>query len=292
MTGPQLARRGASSTPGRLAKEPEITEARYHDPLPPEIASQVRWGGHRNAASGRAQRVVTSRLPILMYHSVSTSGPSALARCRVAPAAFEEHLQYLRESGFRSVTLQEWCLAMEARRPLSGRAVIITFDDGYRDFLTEAWPLLARYGFSATVFLVAGKVGGTNEWDRQYGEEIPLLAWDEIRGLQREGIEFGAHSMTHRALTILSIEEIVHEVLRSRTTLERNLDTHIRSFAYPYGASDGAIHHLVGACGYTFGLTTRPGPSRLYDSQLALPRIEIEGDDGLQGFASKLTRVG
>ena len=100
---------------------------------------------------------------------------------------------------------------MEAKRPLPGRAVIITFDDGYRDFLTEAWPLLAQYGFSATVFLVAGKVGRTNEWDHHYGQEIPLLGWEEIRGLQKEGIEFGSHSMSHRPLTKLSVEETVRE---------------------------------------------------------------------------------
>jgi hypothetical protein len=76
------------------------------------------------------------------------------------------------------------------------------------------------------------------------------------------------------------------------TTLERSLDTHIRAFAYPYGASDGAIHHLVGACGYTFGLTCRPGPSKFHDSHLALPRIEIEGEDGLKEFAAKIRIVG
>jgi len=169
---------------------------------------------------------------------------------------------------------------------------MITFDDGYRDFLTEAWPLLAQYGFSATVFLVAGNVGRTNEWDHHYGQEIPLLSWEEIRGLQKAGIEFGSHSVSHRPLTKLSVEETVREALRSRSILERNLDTHIRAFAYPYGASNGAIHRLVGACGYTFGLTCRSARSKFHNLHLALPRIEIMGDDGLQEFAAKVGRVG
>jgi peptidoglycan/xylan/chitin deacetylase (PgdA/CDA1 family)/trans-aconitate methyltransferase len=288
----QLFRHVANDHVGALAETPEIIEANYYDPLPPEIASKVRWNGAHTIASDTAPNVVTARLPILMYHSVSSTGPSALAPYRVIPAAFEEQLRYLRDSGFRSVTLENWGLAMEAKRPLPGRAVIITFDDGYRNFLTEAWPLLTEYGFSATVFLVAGKVGRTNEWDHHYGEEIPLLGWEEIRELQKGGIEFGSHSLSHRPLTELSVEDTVREALRSRTTLERNLDTHIRAFAYPYGASNGVVHHLVGACGYTFGLTCRSGPSQFHDSHLALPRIEIMGDDGLQEFAAKVGRVG
>ena len=227
-----------------------------------------------------------------MYHSVSANGPSGLARYRVTPAVFEEQLQYLHDTGFRSVTLEKWRLAMEAKRPLPGRAMIITFDDGYRDFLTEAWPLLAKYGFSATVFLVADSVGRTNEWDQYYGQERPLLGWEEIRKLQKEGIEFGSHSLSHRPLTELPIQEVVREAARSKTLLERGLEARIRTFAYPYGASDEVIHRLVGACGYTFGLTCRSGPSQFRDSHLALPRIEIKGYDGLQEFAAKVGMVG
>ena len=288
----QLFRRERSRRFGLLRRKPETIEAKYHDPLPPEIASQVRWDGGHSIVSGTMQRVVTSRVPILMYHSVSANGPSGLARYRVTPAVFEEQLQYLHDTGFRSVTLEKWRLAMEAKRPLPGRAVIITFDDGYRDFLTEAWPLLAKYGFSATVFLVADSVGRTNEWDQYYGQERPLLGWEEIRKLQKEGIAFGSHSLSHRPLTDLPIQEVVREAARSKTLLERGLEARIRTFAYPYGASDEVIHRLVGACGYTFGLTCRSGPSQFRDSHLALPRIEIKGYDGLQEFAAKVGMVG
>jgi peptidoglycan/xylan/chitin deacetylase (PgdA/CDA1 family) len=288
----QLFRRERIRHFGLLRRKPEIIEAKYHDPLPPEIASQVRWDGDHSIVSGTVQKVVTPRLPILMYHSVSANGPSGLARYRVTPAVFEEQLQYLRDTGFRSTTLEKWRLAMEAKRPLPGRAVIITFDDGYRDFLTEAWPLLAKYGFSATVFLVAESVGRMNEWDRHYGQEMPLLGWEEIRGLQKEGIEFGSHSLSHRPLTELPIDEVAREAARSKTLLERGLEARIRALAYPYGASDEVIHRLVGACGYRFGLTCRSGPSQFRDSHLALPRIEIKGYDGLQEFAAKVGMIG
>jgi peptidoglycan/xylan/chitin deacetylase (PgdA/CDA1 family)/GT2 family glycosyltransferase len=237
------------------------------------------------------QEATTAQLPILMYHSVSATGSSGLTRYRVTPEAFEEQLQYLHDAGFRTATLEEWRLAMEAKRPLSGRAIGITFDDGYRDFLVDAWPLLAKYGFSATVFLVAGRIGQSNEWDQHSGQVIPLLEWDEIRELQMEGIEFGSHSLSHRVLTELPVQEVAREIAHSKKILEQGLGTHVRVLAYPYGASDNVIHHLAGACGFTCGLTCRMAPSQFDDLHLALPRIEITGYDRLRDFITKVGMV-
>jgi hypothetical protein len=89
----------------------------------------------------------------------------------------------------------------------------------------------------------------------------------------------------------LPIEEAVREAARSKTILQWGLQARIRAFAYLYGASDDVIHRLVGACGYTFGMTCRSGPSQFRDSHLALPRIEIKGYDGLQEFATKVGMV-
>jgi peptidoglycan/xylan/chitin deacetylase (PgdA/CDA1 family) len=207
----------------------------------------------------------------------------------VTPEAFEEQLQYLRDAGFYSVRLEEWCAAMVAHRPLPGRAVVITFDDGYLDFLTYAWPLLRRYGFSATVSLVADEVGRSNRWDRVYGEEVPLLGWKEIRRLQDEGVEFGSYSASHRPLTSLSPAEVVREGARSRAILERGLGVPVKAFAYLYGDVDRVVELLIGACGYVFGLSRRQDRSTFYDSLLALPRIEVTGSDGLQEFVVKLS---
>jgi peptidoglycan/xylan/chitin deacetylase (PgdA/CDA1 family) len=211
-----------------------------------------------------------------------------MGRFRVTPDAFEAQLRYLRDAGYRSITLEEWRAAQETRKPIAGRAVMLTFDDGYVDFLTYAWPLLKQYGFSAIVFLVADHVGRSNDWDHVYGEAVPLLGWKEIHWLQRQGIVFGSHTASHHPLTSLSVEEIVREGTRSRAILERELAAPISAIAYPYGDFDPMVQHLIGACGYTFGLSCRPGLSTLQDSALALPRIEVIGDDSLQTFAAKL----
>jgi peptidoglycan/xylan/chitin deacetylase (PgdA/CDA1 family) len=223
-----------------------------------------------------------------MYHRVAPEGAAATSRWRLTPEAFEEQLRYLRDAGFYSVTLDQWREAAQSKKPLPGRAVLLTFDDGYRDFAEHAWPLLKRYGFSAIVFLVAGRIGGTNEWDRAFGEEVELMGWEEILTLQKEGVEFGAHTVTHEPLTGLSPADAVRELVRSRALLERKLKCPVDAIAYPYGDQDRAVQHLTGACGYTYGLSCRPGTCRFQDSLLELPRIEVMGGMPLEGFVASL----
>lgn len=226
----------------------------------------------------------TERLPILTYHRVA----EATSRYSVTPEAFEQQLQYLREQEYRSIGIEEWQRARETRRPISGRAVVLSFDDGYLDFLTCAWPLLRRYDFTALVFLVAAEIGGWNRWDHDSGARADLLTWPQIRKLQREGAQFGSHSFTHPLLSTISPAEIVREAARSRTILERGLEASVRTFAYPHGDEDGLVQHLVGACGYVYGLTCRPGLADFDHPLLALPRIEITGSDGIEDFVAKI----
>ncbi|MBM2832867.1 MAG: glycosyl transferase family 2 [Candidatus Brocadiaceae bacterium] len=231
---------------------------------------------------------ITNKLPILMYHRISPTGASATARYRVTPESFEEQIKYLYEAGFYSAGLDDWFTAMRTKNPLPGRAILITFDDGYQDFLTFAWPVLKRYGFSAIVFIVTDEIGGINRWDNAYGEQIPLLGWTDIHLLYREGVEFGSHTTSHPYLTALSASEVVREGACSRAVLWRELGVPIKAFAYPHGAEDEVVQHLIGACGYIYGLSCRWGLSTYHDSPLALPRLEVFGSDNLQNFIAKL----
>jgi peptidoglycan/xylan/chitin deacetylase (PgdA/CDA1 family)/2-polyprenyl-3-methyl-5-hydroxy-6-metoxy-1,4-benzoquinol methylase len=264
----------------------DVRVARHADPEP-DVAAHVLWNGG-TVQGGEAPHAASWRLPILTYHRIAERGPAALARYRVSPHAFEEQLRYLRDARFHSVTLDEWRVAKERREPLPGRAVMLTFDDAYLDLAQHGWPLLERYGFSAVVLAVTDHVGGRSVWDAAYGEPAPLLGWDDIRRLRDRGAQFGSHSATHPHLTALSPEEVVREAARSRATLERELGTRVTTLAYPHGAEDAAVQQLVGACGYTFGLSCRPGPSELWDPLLALQRIEVTGDDTLPEFIAKL----
>ncbi|MEK7949565.1 trifunctional glycosyltransferase/class I SAM-dependent methyltransferase/polysaccharide deacetylase [Luteolibacter soli] len=267
---------------------PEFIEDDRLGEMPEAVSRHVLWNGGEVRRVEAAKLASTYRLPILMYHRVAPEGVEATSRWRVTPEAFEEQLRYLRDAGFYSVTLEQWREAAQAKKPLPGRAVLLTFDDGYRDFAEHAWPLLKRYGFTAIMFLVAGRIGGTNEWDRAFGEEVELMDWDEILRLQKEGVEFGAHTVTHEPLTGLSPTDLVRELVRSRAMLEAKLKYPVDAIAYPYGDQDRAVQHLTGACGYTFGLSCKPGTCRFQDSLLELPRIEVMGGMTLPEFVVSL----
>jgi len=285
----QRAPRGLRSFQFKRRKPEIMSFPEQPTALSPEIAEHVRWNGGTLAVADTAdQEVSTARLPILMYHRVSPAGAPSASCYRVDPTTFEEQLRYLHEVGFYSAGLDEWRVARKLKRPLPGRAVMLTFDDGYHDFLEYAWPLLKRYGFMATVFLVADRIGQFNHWDRVFGEDVPLLTWEEVFHLQGEGIQFGSHSSSHSPLTALSAYEVVREIARARAILERNLKVTINAFAYPYGDTNRAVQHLTGACGYVYGLTCRYGLSRYQDSLLALPRIEVTGSDSLKEFIAKV----
>lgn len=258
-------------------------------PAKPKENPLKRWWQKAWHPASASKEVMTQSLPILMYHRVATGGLEVGMHYRVTPSAFEEQLLYLHEAGYRCAGWQEWQMAIATHKPLPGKAVIITFDGGYMDFFEFAWPLLKRYEFKATVLLASDRVGQTNSWEHAYLEEVPLMGWKEIRQLRDEGVDFGSLSATYQPLTTLSPIEVVREAARSRSILERGIGAPIHTFAYPYGDSDACVQHLVGACGYTFGLQGGSRLSRLSDDLLRLPRVEILGTDGIQEFANKLT---
>ena len=269
---------------------PETLSVEAGLPLPPHIAGMFRPGGEQRTLPVAATRT-TTQLPILMYHSVAPDGPALFARYRVTPKQFESQLRFLRDSGYYSITLGRWRHAVETRRLPEGRAIVLTFDDGYLDFRDQAWPLLRKYGFGAIVFVVTEYVGRASEWEDGRGA-LPLLGWNDIRELHGNGIEFGAQSSRHRLLISMTPEEVTLDLLASRMTLARMLDAPAEALAYPNGAVNGAVRHLAGACGFTYGLSDRRGFARLGSPFLELPRIEICGEDDFESFVAKLSPAG
>lgn len=256
------------------------------DPIP-TVAATFRTSADHAHAIGHVAAAI-DRLPIMLYHRIAPAGAPHSTRFRLTPEQFEQQLAYLSASGFHSVTAEQWRECAQFRRPLPRRSVLITFDDGYRDFASHAWPLLRRYGFGAHVFLVSEHVAGFNAWDDDLGERIPLLDWDTIVGLAEQGVVFGSHSATHRRLTALSPTAVAEECLRSRATLEERLGRTVSTIAYPWGDVDAVVEHLAGASGYVQGFSCQPGPARFSAPPLALPRIEVTGDDSLESFIRKL----
>src|SRR5262249_33601830 len=139
-----------------------------------------------------------------------------------------------------------------------------------------AWPLLQRYGFGATVFVVSGSVGRWNTWDA-LGSAEPLMDWPAIRQLSRDGVEIGAHTVRHHRLTALPAVEAFSEALGSRAALEAQLDAPVVAFAFPFGDYDAGTMHLVGAAGFTYAVTCHAGLATWQSDFLSLPRFEVRG---------------
>ena len=236
-----------------------------------------------NRAVGGARQI-----PVLMYHSIAAEGPASLAQWRLHPRLFEEQLAYLQRKGYRSVSSRDLPAFLRTGQAPVERPVLLTFDDGYRDFLHTAWPLLQRYGFTADVFLVTDRVGGSADWDRSHGEPAPLMSWVDIARLQREGVTFGSHFATHRRCSLLSTHELVEESARSRAAIEARLDRPVNSMAIPFGTWDERLVCALRWAGYEIGFTTADGIVSAGMRALTLPRVEVFGGQSAAAFARRL----
>jgi peptidoglycan/xylan/chitin deacetylase (PgdA/CDA1 family) len=247
-------------------------------------SSHILWTGG-NPRPNEVPWTGTERLPILMYHRVAPVPEGVAERFCVTPQNFERQIRFLRDCGFRSLTPDEWLAAIHRRRHVPGKAVSITFDDAYSDFQEFAWPILSKYGFTATLFVVTGNVGGRSGWAEK---PAPLLDWPAIRRLDSEGVEIGSYTHSHTSLLRLSVAHRTSELARSRLVLEDALGRRISVVAYPYGDVDAVTEHLAGGCGYECGFGIRAESSRLTDPPLELPRLEVSGCDSFEYFVSKL----
>ena len=284
----QLFRRRASPGP-RTALAREVSERTTGDMG--GLHATIHWGGCAVTRLEAANAWATRALPILMYHRIATDGPAALAPYRVAPDHFERQLAYLRRHGYRSITLAQWRSALQERDGLiDDRVVLLTFDDAYRDFLSDAWPRLRSYGFSASMFVPTDHVGGRADWDRDFGEPASLMGWGELRMLAGQGLEIGAHTCSHPYLTRLPPARVMAEGRIAKARLEAEFGRTIDLLAYPYGDQCVMVRRAMAACGYVAALTTQPGLSRLGDNPMAMPRQLIAGDDDLDAFIAKLGR--
>jgi peptidoglycan/xylan/chitin deacetylase (PgdA/CDA1 family) len=229
-------------------------------------------------------------VPVLMYHRVADEGAPEARRWRIEPAAFEEQLAYLKDNGYRSIDIDEWSGAVALDRPLPGRGVILTFDDGFVDFADAVVPLLRRYGFRAELFVVTGHVGGTDSWDTAWARREHLMDWSTLTDLPPDVVRIGSHTVGHPALTALSQVEVTRELIASRIELEDRLGRRVSTIAYPFGLNDGAVQRLAGAVGYEVGYTTMPWWAYPTRNMLELPRLEVRGGEPIESFARLVDR--
>ncbi|MFZ3171373.1 MAG: polysaccharide deacetylase family protein [Carboxydocellales bacterium] len=245
--------------------------------------------GHNLISQPTNAKVTALSVPILMYHKVSPDLRAGGYGLRVSPDNFEQQIKLLADLGYQSVNLGEVVAFLRQGRPIPEKSVVITFDDGYRDNFYWARPILLKYGFRATFFLVSERVGKTNTWDQAKGSpHLELLNTEEIRTMVEEGFQFGAHSRTHTRLTDLSAAKAKDQIAGSKGYLEKTLGVPINYFCYPYGRYNKLIVDLVRKSGYAAALTTAQGRVRRGDNIMTLKRIRITGQYNQTDFLQAL----
>ena len=209
----------------------------------------------------------------LMYHSVDSCSEDPY-RLTVTPDRFARQMAWLHRNGLRGVGVDELLRAHAGGR--SAGLVGLTFDDGYADFPDQVLPVLDRFGFTATAYVVAGLVGSHNTWDEDAPRK-PLMTADQIREISGHGVEIGSHSLNHRRLQGVPRAELLLETRRSRELLEDLLDLPVTGFCYPYGAMDAQAAAAVRDSGYSYAVAICHSD---LTGRWALPRCYVGQYDG------------
>jgi len=200
---------------------------------------------------------------ILTYHSLDDSG----SKVSISRAAFRRHLEILSYGNFKVLPLSSL--------PGNPGSVAITFDDGYRNFLNVALPLLNEYRMPATVFVVSGYCGRYNDWYSRLanGPRLKLMDWTELQEISQAGVAIGSHTVTHANLTALPEQQAAQELRDSKSAIEDRIGRPVDTFAYPYGATSPAV---CGIAGQVFRLACGVGPRFVspVSDPMDLPRID------------------
>lgn len=210
-------------------------------------------------------------VPILTYHSIDDSGSVV----STPPGVFRRQMQHLKEAGYSAITLGRFAELRRNGEPHPERTVVLTFDDGFMNFYTEAFPVLAPYSFKATVFLVTSLCGRHNDWAGN-PPDLPrseLLDWGQIRELDAHGIEFGSHTRTHPDLTRLSATTMKSEMTDSKTEISDRLGREVSTFAYPYGRVNPKVRQTA-ADNFEASCSTNLGKVNAKHDRASLNRID------------------
>ena len=228
----------------------------------------------------------TVRVPILMYHRIAVLAgdePAVTVGLTVDPGEFTLQMQWLKDSGFTSITQMQLYDALELGKPLPPKPVLITFDDGYRGVATTAAPIMTRVGMVGTAYVITDRIA-------QLKKTAPTwLTWPQLRTLEQRGWDIGSHTVSHTEIPHMSAADALKTLRGSRFTLEKHLGHPVQWFCYPAGAVNAAAVAEVKEAGYVLATTTQSGVDHSATNPLELSRIRIANDTGVRGLAAALS---
>ncbi|NOV02918.1 polysaccharide deacetylase family protein [Paenibacillus sp. LMG 31457] len=191
-------------------------------------------------------------------------------------------MAYLHDHGYTPLTLEAFIRLLEGDRSEKSpeKPVLLTFDDGYLDNYEEAMPILAKYGFPATLFVSPGMT-----------EQDGYLNWEQIKKMQAGGWDIQPHGMSHPHLPKLSADEQAYEIVEARKQIEERLGTKADIFCYPYGEYNKTTLKLLQHHGFRYAFTIDQGFATNEQSPYLLKRIFVNGEENLNAFAAKLPKL-
>jgi peptidoglycan/xylan/chitin deacetylase (PgdA/CDA1 family) len=229
-------------------------------------------------------------IPILMYHSVADSSNPKFQPFAVSPRIFSEQMSYLHKNHYTPMTATQLLNArLQNGLSLPDRPVVLTFDDGFADFFTDAFPALKQYDFTATLYVVTAFVNETSRWLDSEGEGLrPMVTWEQLAEMNAYGIECGAHTHSHPHLDVLSPVQAKEEIETSKKILEDHLGKATQSFAYPFGHFTRRVQQLVQDAGFSSACAVRHTMSTENDNPFSLARLMVSRSTSMEAFAALL----
>lgn len=219
------------------------------------------------------------RVPILMYHYVSELPPDAdgiRIGLTVLPNVFAQHIDYLKQENYSTISLYEMNEALEFGTPLPPKPVILTFDDGHIDHYTNVFPILQNAGFTGTFFIATQFVDNNRP---------EYMSWSQIQEMAMAGMSMEAHTKTHSDLRLRSYDFLVYEIVGSMESLDFHTGIQPRMFAYPVGRYDADTLAVVDSTSILRAVTTQPGSYHTTDNRLEVSRLRISNETGVPGLA-------
>lgn len=222
---------------------------------------------------------------ILVYHSVLPDGVPAERATQVSARVFRDQLRAITRAGWQVVPLEQ---LGEATAAAGAARLAITFDDGYEDNYTVAWPILRAFGLPATIFVATDYIGGSARFNRDW--QPAMVSWSQLRELAAAGIAIGSHTCSHPHLPTLDAVALRHEMETSRATLEEHLARPVRALAYPHGLHSPPVLDAAEAAGYALACAV---DERVEDSRtwLTLPRVMMLERDRGPRLRLKLSQI-
>ncbi len=221
-------------------------------------------------------------VPILMYHHIRINpkpNDSLWASLNVSPSQLEAQFQYLNSHDYHTITLGQMLDALNNKAILPKNPIVLSFDDGYRNFYENAYPLLKKYNLKAIQFVITDV------------QNYPAyLTWNQIIEMDKSGlVEFGAHTKHHPNLPDLSQAAIIDEVKGSKKDIESHLKKPTNWFAYPYGSYNNFILKAVKDAGYLGAASTIYGSVQESNKLFLMPRIMVDGRFSLMDFTKRIS---